>query len=96
MKILKRYARKRARTSMGEKKGRGRPRGIVMLSFVDGKAVFGWSLCHKNDKFEKKLGTKIALGRLQNSATGQVTVIPKSLAHDLQKLLKEVADHGLA
>jgi hypothetical protein len=39
------------------------PRGVVVFVKDGDKELFGYSLCNPSDKFDKKLGTTIALAR---------------------------------
>jgi hypothetical protein len=39
------------------------PQGVVVLVKDEGKFLFGYSLCSPRDRFNKKMGTAIALAR---------------------------------
>lgn len=60
-KLLKTYIRDEHRN----------PKGVVVAIHTDdGEFKFGYSLCGPNDKFDKKLGTAIALRRATDPTLG--------------------------
>ena len=52
------------------------PLGILIYSFnADNEIVFGWSLCHKKDKWNKQLAKKIAYTRYNNFIATKAKVL---------------------
>jgi len=62
------------------RKGGNRKKGVLVAVQVDGKINFGWSLCHRRDKFNKDKGKQIAIGR---AVCGKKVKIPESLKYDM-------------
>ncbi len=52
-----------------------KPFGVAVLINNNGDYRFGYSLCNPNDQFDKKRGTKIALGRANCTKFGEDQVI---------------------
>lgn len=57
------------------------PYGCVVAT---GNGQVGWSLCSKEDKFDKKMAVNIAVGR----AGGSESQVPKSLQKEVDEMLK--------
>ena len=64
--------------------------GVVVAekpSLVDKGDGIGWSKCHSRlDKFDKKMGIKIAYGRAISGKQYKETIIP----HDVQQVIKKM------
>lgn len=45
------------------RRGKNRKKGVLVAVPVDNKVKFGWSLCHRKDRFNKDFGKKIAIER---------------------------------
>lgn len=55
---------------------RGIPFGVVVAqSDGDNGVNVGWSQCSDHDHFDRELGTRIAVGRLQNSPMNSETIM---------------------
>lgn len=44
--------------------GRGTPFGVVISYIVNGRLMVGWSLAHKNDKYDRDFGLLYAMSRM--------------------------------
>jgi hypothetical protein len=53
------------------------PVGCMLAIEKHGKILFGWSLCGRNDRFNRQRATLIANGRAETSLNRDVTVHPK-------------------
>lgn len=79
------------------------PRGVVVLvRDEDGRDYFGYSLCNPSDKFDKKLGTTIALARAtskkleKNEAFAPLVVDRRELVLDYYLALEDDANKKFA
>lgn len=45
------------------RRGKNRKKGVLVAVPVDNKVKFGWSLCHRKNRFNKDFGKKIAIER---------------------------------
>lgn len=62
------------------------PFGVVVAENLDGNVRYGVSLCKPGDKWDRKLGQKIALGRLQAGVTLPYNVPSKKISAVLSSL----------
>lgn len=67
-------------------KERGKPYGVVVVT----KYGMGWSLCHKDDKFDKKSGKALAYQRSINRFGAKD--IPKVILNEIDKIPKKILE----
>lgn len=78
--MLKMYMR---RQDPSQPDSRGVPFGVLVAKPISDNVVrIGWSLCNPNDQFSKKMGTKIAVGRLESDAAIIQTLTNKGWKSD--------------
>lgn len=63
---------------------KGQPIGMMVADLINDKISFGWSLTHRNDRYSKDQGTRIAFGRLTANATRSSVVVPSMILSDMQ------------
>jgi len=68
-----------------DKKGRRKGVVVAKLDPSDDAVYVGWSLTHKNDKFDKERGLLIAKNR---AYVGSNSVIPQSIENDVLVMVK--------
>lgn len=69
------------------------PFGVMLADKIEGGIVFGWSLVHLNDNFNKALGDKIATGRLAACKPDQALVVPAAIVEDLEVFIKRAVTY---
>jgi hypothetical protein len=57
---------------------------------VDGTVRFGYSKCHKNDRFVKKTALKMATERMNKTAKDYTTELPPSMFEDFKRFTNRV------
>ena len=62
------------------RRGKNRKKGVLVAVPIDNKVKFGWSLCHRRDKFDKNLGKKIAIDR---ALCDRKIKMPQSIRNDM-------------
>lgn len=73
------------------------PHGVVVcVKQEDGKELFGYSLCNPLDKFDKKLGTAIALARATNPKLKPETYLAPLVINRREAVLKSYGEIALA
>lgn len=66
---------------------RGNPRGLVVLDEQTNKTIkLGWSLCHKEDEFNKSTARKFALARLAEEPIVVDYTNPTAIANAVVRL----------
>jgi hypothetical protein len=63
------------------------PYGVLVAFKVGSGFICGYSLCNKNDRFNKKMALKIAIGRANTRS-----VIIEEAPHDIRKMLPAFFD----
>ena len=86
MKVLIKYVRKESKDFVEEPDGtlrkcRGKPVGVVAAV---GKGRIGWSLCGKNDAWDKEVGRSMAIGRALAGDNNAVNLLnlPQTVSKD--------------
>jgi len=66
------------------------PRGVVVAFNENGKVHIGWSLCSKEDKWDKDLGFKIAVNRAYFHAENELLgyKVAQSAYPDFRKMVE--------
>lgn len=64
---------------------KGHPRGVLIAT---SKNCIGFSLCRKNDKFNKKEGKKIALTRANSEKAHARLLIPHSIYKEYWEMVE--------
>lgn len=58
-----------------------KPFGVMVAEKIDGNVYFGWSLCNRKDRFNKKEGLYYAIKRMnQQRENGTQDEMPRSIA----------------
>jgi hypothetical protein len=73
--IIKRYTRNR----------KGQLNGCLVAGVVDGKVRIGYSKCHRNDVFDKKMARELATARMLKTEKDYTTTLPASMIEDLKR-----------
>jgi len=63
------------------RKGKKKKGVVVAVPVNEDKVKFGWSMCHRRDKFDKDFGKKIAIER---ALCNRSITAPKSIKKDLE------------
>lgn len=73
---------------------KGQPFGIIIAEKTEDRGlVFGWSLTHQKDKYNKKIGEQIAMNRLKKCERDQMLVVPSAIVNDLSKFINRAVTY---
>lgn len=63
----------------------GERNGCLVAGKVDGKVRIGYSLCHRNDKFDKSVARNIAEARMEKTQKDYTTTLPPSMIEEFKR-----------
>lgn len=72
------------------RKKNGDPVGVLVAKKIgkNGDFTIGYAQCRKGDKFSKKMGLKIALGRCETGSVGGLDNMPHNLRRHLTSFVQ--------
>ncbi len=76
------------------KNSKGNPIATVVSKKINGKIYYGVSKCCKDDRFEKEIGTAIALGRLHVSSQ-RVDPLLTNVPHSIKRQFIRFIDRSI-
>lgn len=63
------------------------PIGVLMGDVINGRLVFGWSVVHPLDRFDKKKGDMIAFNRLHSDKHQKEVIVPNIMFDEMDEFI---------
>ena len=69
---------------------KGNPFGVMTATLRNGKLAFGWSVCHINDTFDKRIGNLISTNRMNqfDPCVEDVLIVPEDMCEAMERFIE--------